>query len=60
MVAELNALVPKLELIEDPSATLKTAGGGSDELSPLYYGDNNQLLHNVSEIAANSPYFDEI
>lgn len=60
MVAELNALAPKMELVEYPSATLKVVQPNEEEITPLYYGDDNQLLHNVGDIAPNSPFFSEI
>lgn len=60
MVAELNALAPKLTLVEDETATLIKEKDDNGEITPLYYGENNDLLHNVHEIAFNTPYFDEI
>lgn len=59
MVAELNALAPKLTLIPDQTATLKKEVDDSGEIK-LFYGDNNDILHDVSEIVYNSPYFDDI
>ena len=59
MVAELNALVPRLVLKEEETATLVKAAENEEE-QKLYYGPYNELLHDVKEIKYNAPYFDEV
>ena len=59
MVAELNALAPRMTLQVTDTAVLKKAQDGEEELE-LYYGADNEDLHNVSAIEFNAPYFDEI
>lgn len=60
MVAELNAIVPQMELQEYDTATLIKTQNDDEELSNLYVGDDNEILHDVKNIQFNSPYFDEI
>lgn len=60
MVAELNALAPRLTLTLDETKTLKPVEEGQEEIDDLYYGDENFVLHNVGEIEQSQPYFDEI
>ena len=59
MVAELNALAPKMTLEVTDTATLKKTQDNEEELE-LYYGEDNEALHGVGAIEFNPPYFDEI
>jgi len=49
-----------MELQEYDTATLIKAQSDDEELSNLYVGDDNEILHDVKNIQFNSPYFDEI